>query len=62
MLLEGTETSGDVIVCAGKASIISCEHQPIWQARHLQSKTTWAGVVDAMQVGVVGGIVVTREI
>ena len=50
VLLEGTETTGSVIVSAGKANLISSEHDPIWQQRHLKSKTTWAGVLDAMQV------------
>ena len=53
-MLRGMETNGYVIVSAGKASILSSEHQPVWRDRQPRSKTTWIGTLEFMQVGVVG--------
>ena len=49
-MLRGKETAGYVIVSAGKASILSREHQPVWRQRQPRSKTTWVGCVEFMQV------------
>ena len=51
VLLKGIETEGYIIVSAGRAQILSCEHQPIWHDRQLKTKTTWMGSVEHMQVG-----------
>ena len=49
--LRGVETRGYVIVSTGKASILSCDHKPVWKDQQLKSKATWVGSVESMQVG-----------
>ncbi|KAK3084827.1 hypothetical protein FSP39_019738 [Pinctada imbricata] len=49
MVLKGVETSGNVIVSAAKAQILSCTHTPVWKNSQLRSKTTWVGSVECMQ-------------
>ena len=50
VMLRGMETNGYVIVSAGRASILSSEHQPVWRDRQPRSKTTWIGTLEFMQV------------
>jgi len=52
MMLRGCETNGYVIACAGKASLLACDHRPVWVRQQLQSKSTLVGSIDAMQVAV----------
>jgi len=50
VMLRGCETNGYVIACAGKASLLACDHRPVWVHQQLQSKSTLVGSVDSMQV------------
>ena len=67
VVLRGVETSGYVIVSAAKASLLACDHKPIWQGQQLRSKSTLVGSVESMQVCYSGqtflrAILNTREI
>lgn len=49
VLLKGCETSGYVILSAAKSEIHQKVHRPVWRDRSIVSKTTWEGILEAMQ-------------
>ena len=49
-LLRGCESPGYVIVSAAKASLLACDHRPVWRDRQIRSKSTLVGTIDCMQV------------
>ena len=51
VMLRGCESNGYVIASAGKASLLACDHRPVWVHQQLQSKSTLVGSIDSMQAG-----------
>lgn len=50
-MLRGCETHGYVIVSAAKASLLSCDHKPVWKnQQEVRSKMTLVGSIESMQV------------
>lgn len=50
VMLKGCETAGYMIISAAKTQILQRIHRPIWRNRSLNSKTTWVGILECMQV------------
>ena len=52
VMLRGCETNGYVIASAGKASLLACDHRPVWIHQQLHTKSSLVGSVECMQVTV----------
>lgn len=50
-MLKGSESEGYVVVSAAKASLLSCDHKPVWKnQQEVRSKMTLVGSIESMQV------------